>query len=218
MSLQNAVKIVIGNKEVQKIESGSTTVWERAVPAGYDELEYVQASNSQYFFVTGFKLSNLDEVEAVIAWNNAAGNTFGCFSSSSATDNFCLYAGSSSSDAYIRYDGELKRSFRPTSGTKYKIVQNADGFFANDTTIATFAPATFTCANDFGVCQLTGSSSAKFTGKLYDIKVRRGAALRMHLIPAKRLSDNKVGMYDAVGGNFYTSASNTAFVAGGVVG
>lgn len=48
---------------------------------------------------------------------------------------------------------------------------------------------------------------------LYDIN---GTALRMY-IPAKRNSDNAVGLYDFVSGNFYIGSGSDALIAGSVV-
>lgn len=213
--LINADRIVTADGEVQSIHKGQTLIWGRTLPANLEELEYVSASNSQYFFVNNFYLRSTDKVEAKMRFSGTAGNCYGCYTSGSANDNFCLYAGSPSTNSYIRYDGELDRAFQATSGTDYVIEQSSAGFKANGTTYATFASATFTSRNPFGVGQLTGSSSNKFSGRIYYIIVTdsNGDEI-LHLVPVRNTANLKVGMYDTVGGNFYESASAKAFVAG----
>lgn len=213
MIYTGAARIVTPDGEIQSITKNGVTLWERNLPADYEELEYITAANSQYFFVNGFFLKSTSIVTVKLRFSGSAGNCYGCYTGSSAQDNFCLYGGSSSSDAYIRYDGELDRAFRATAGTDYTIEHSADGFKANGTTYATFAAKTFTCANPFGVGQLSGSSSAKFSGRIYDITVVDSNAESLHLIPVRRISTSQVGMYDIVGKAFYVSQS-TPFVEG----
>ena len=58
----------------------------------------------------------------------------------------------------------------------------------------------------------TYSSIGKFHyAEIYDTD---GTTLLMNLIPCKRKSDNVVGMYDTVGGNFLTNAGTGDFIAG----
>lgn len=214
MIYTGAARIVTPDGEIQSISKNGVTLWERLVPADFEVLEYILAANSQYFFVPNFYLKSTSIVIAKLRFSGSAGNCYGCYSGSSAQDNFCLYGGSSSADAYIRYDGELDRAFRPTTGVDYEIEHSANGFKANGTTYATFATKTFTCSNPFGVGQLSGSSSAKFSGRLCEIAVEDDNIDSLHLIPVRRISIYQVGMYDIVGKAFYTSQSSTPFVAG----
>jgi len=53
-----------------------------------------------------------------------------------------------------------------------------------------------------------------FTGRLYYCKISENGVLKQHWIPAKRLSDNIIGMYDQVRKTFYASANSTKFTGG----
>ena len=53
----------------------------------------------------------------------------------------------------------------------------------------------------------------KFNGRFYYFKVPN----KIHLVPAKRNSDNAIGMYDKVSGTFFTNAGTGTFVAGPTV-
>lgn len=191
--------------------AGGNTVYHK-LPTGYTAANYVR-SNANAYFTTGLYLNSESEVSADIQFENAGGNTYGCFSGTNAGDNFCLYAGSSSSDAYIRYNGEVARVFRPTSGTRYKIIHNKNGFWVDGSRIAqAFSEAEFTCSNPFCVGTLSGSTSAKLKGRIYRLTVRKNGAVVMDLVPAQN-SGSVYGLYDVIGRQFYTSAG-TAFTGG----
>lgn len=51
-------------------------------------------------------------------------------------------------------------------------------------------------------------------GKIYTFKVTKNNTLVRDLVPAKRDSDNKYGMYDLVTNAFYLSPNNINFVGG----
>lgn len=182
------------------------------LPSGYARCNYVR-SNVNAYFTTGLYLNSESVVVADLQFENAGGNTYGCFSGTNASDNFCLYAGSSSSDAYVRYNGEVARVFRPTSGTRYKLIHSKDGFFVDGTQVAqAFSAATFTCSNPFCVGTLSGSSSAKLKGRVYRLTVTENGGVKMDLIPCQN-SNSVYGLYDLIGGTFYQSAG-TAFSGG----
>ena len=70
--------------------------------------------------------------------------------------------------------------------------------------------------------QQNGIMGAKFIGKIYGAQMRQGGNLVANLVPARRNSDNVVGMYDTVTGTFKeNSGTEDAFTAGpdsGVIG
>ncbi|MBP5727492.1 MAG: hypothetical protein J6Y48_10515 [Clostridia bacterium] len=173
------------------------------LPSGYTGCEYVRG-NANAWFSTGLYMTSEGEVIADLQYEGSAGNTYGCYTGSSASDNFCLYAGSSS-NGYIRYNGQLARAFTPSSGTRYKIIHNKDGFWANGTQQAqAFTASTFTCSSPFMVGQLSGSTSAKFKGRIYRLTVKENGVVVMDLVPAKNSSD-VYGLYDVIGRQFYVS-------------
>jgi hypothetical protein len=62
-----------------------------------------------------------------------------------------------------------------------------------------------------------GGNSYPFKGRIYYVEVKNNSTYKRIFIPAKRLSDAAIGMYDLITQTFYTS-SNTAFTAGSAVG
>ena len=166
-----------------------------AIPAYIKTLSYIRGSGKWRF-------------------EGDAGNTYGCFTISNASDNFCLYAGSASTNAYIRYNGQVVRDFKATSGTIYEIEQGPDGFKTNGVNAA-FDPATFTCSAPMYIFMLPNSTSAKVKARCYGLRIYRDGALAYNFIPAKNTQlDNEVGMWESVNGVWYSNAGNGAFTEG----
>ena len=62
----------------------------------------------------------------------------------------------------------------------------------------------FNTDTSYGTCKL----------KIYDLKLNINNSLVGHYIPARRNSDNVLGMYDTVSGTFFTNAGTGTFIAG----
>lgn len=58
------------------------------------------------------------------------------------------------------------------------------------------------------------NGSYKFYGSLFSAVARQGGVVVFDGVPARRNSDNVVGLYDVVSGNFFTSTTTTVFNAG----
>ncbi|MBQ9430625.1 MAG: hypothetical protein IJU44_03650 [Kiritimatiellae bacterium] len=61
------------------------------------------------------------------------------------------------------------------------------------------------------------NQSSRFTGRLYSLNISTNGVLARQFVPMSRDSDGAAGLYDELGGVFYTSSSETALVAGPVV-
>ena len=62
-----------------------------------------------------------------------------------------------------------------------------------------------------------GNNNYPFKGRIYYVEIIKNKIKQRVFIPAKRLTDSAIGMYDLITENFYTS-SNTAFTAGATIG
>ena len=186
------------------------------IPTDITPLSYIAGSGSQYI-ETAIHLLSTDVVKSKWRFQNSAGNVYGCFTSSSDDDNFCLYAGSASTNAYIRYNGQLVRDFKATSGTVYEIEQGPDGFFVGGSKVADFDAATFTCSAPMYIFMLPNSSSAKVTARCYYLQVIRDGEVAYDFIPARNEVTGEVGMWEAVHGVWYGNSGTGDFTAGGVV-
>lgn len=188
---------------------------EFTVSVAYDaQVEYIGSEGTSFIVCSGFNLTSDDVVTTRIKYYGTSGNTYGCFSGSSATDNFCLYSGtySTSNNSYIRFDGESVRAFRPRNGTTYNIEHSQDGFVANGTTYATFAPSTFVCSSELHVFSLPNSSSAKIHADMMFFSVRRGGLYVIDFIPVRI---GQVGyMFDRVSGTLFGNSGTDNFIVG----
>lgn len=194
---------------ISKVYYGNTLIWQSILPAGYTAAEYISASGRQYI-VTDIYLNSNSKVTADLYFTGTSGNVYGCYSGSSATDNFCYYGGSNSVKGYLRFDGDLVREFAPSRNTRYLIEHDANGFAVNGSIEATFEDNTFTCSNPFYICNLANSSAAKFTGRIYRLTITEGQTTIADFIPAQN-PNSIFGLYDLIGKQFYASETDTEF-------
>ena len=182
------------------------------VPAYITPLSYIRGSGTQYI-TTEINLRSTDVIKSRWRFENSAGNVYGCFSGSSANDNFCLYAGSASTNAYIRYNGQVVRDFKAANDTIYDLEHGPDGFTAGSTSV-TFTAATFTCSAPMYIFMLPNSSSAKVKARCYGLRIYRDGALAYNFIPARNELTSEVGLFEAVNGVWYGNAGTGTFTAG----
>ena len=205
-------KIDYNGHKVIKGKYNGKIIYE-GLPSAYQALEYVTANNSQYFFVNDLFLSNEHTVECKFNATDSS-NLFGCFQSTTSDANFSIYLASSGGN-YVRYNGQLERDWRLVTNVDTVVNMSSSGLIVDGVQDISFAPAIFTATNPFGVCNVSGSSSAKFKGKLYYIKVTKKVnnvvTRELYLVPAERIADNVRGLYDLEHRVFYTSQSSTPF-------
>lgn len=193
------------------------------LPEGYRRVKGFDFDSATYFLITGFKLRGSDTVRFSFSVNKSC-NVFGCYTTNSATDNFSLYASTSSGSKYLRYDGATYNSNIPSNrtGERFDVVISPTGTtgFPTDSEIT---PAEFTTSVDLCI-GTTGvsASSAKLDGNIWDNFVVDG---RLKLIPCERVSDGTLGYYDTHSKTFYeptgsapTSLGYEALVGDAIVG
>ena len=183
------------------------------IPTYITPLSYIRGSGSQYI-TTEIYLQSSDVVKSKWRFEASAGNVYGCFTSSSDDDNFCLYAGSQSIDGYIRYNGQLVRGFRATNGTVYELEQGPDGFFVDGVKRYSFTSASFTCTAPMYIFMLPNSTSPKVTARCYGLTVYRDGEAIYNFVPAQNGLTNEVGLWESVNGVFYSNAGTGDFEAG----
>ena len=70
----------------------------------------------------------------------------------------------------------------------------------------------------FGLSNGGSVDGRKFSGKIFTFTIYEGDERKRHFIPAKRNSDNAVGMYDLVEHTFYPNLGTGSFTAGPELG
>lgn len=169
------------------------------LPSGYKRLAYLLGSNSAYSIISGLHLTDADEVRTEVYITGNC-NVYGCYTGSSAGDNFSLYVGST---YYARMGGKVVSNVTSTKNARLALVHNKEGMWINGTKRITFTDiGEFTASTDFYVGWLDNASSAKVIGRIYRLEV----VGKFVGIPAMRVSDGVCGIYDTLNGTFYESA------------
>lgn len=209
------------NNYVEAIKSGQ-------LPTGYTELEYIESSGTQYIntgVVLGQDYTNTNiklEYDALI---NSGAKWQVC--GTLGTDG--IYIGVNSSDIIYYGTGFSDTSTGVTNPfVKCKYINDAKNGVIKVTNLSTntdivnltHTPVTKTTVLPmilFGFStSATTISPHKMSGKMYNAKIYNNNELIRHFIPAKRLSDSVVGMYDLISNTFFTNRGTGSFVAGPV--
>lgn len=171
------------------------------LPDDYRRVKGFEFNSSTYYLITDFRLKGSDTVRFSFSVNKSC-NVFGCYTTNSASDNFSLYASTSSGSKYLRYDGATYNSNIPSSrtGERFDVVISPTGTsgmpFDSEITPVEFTTSVDLCIGTTGV----SASSAKLDGNIWGDFIVDG---RLKLIPCERLSDGVLGYYDTYSKTFY---------------
>lgn len=187
--------------------------------AAYQDLEYITATGSEAIQIEGFMLPGTAKVEMKFRPNaNVAGTTEVLFCSRTSAQSktySCFMADS----GYLRFDFNNNQ----TQGNKVALTVGEDYTLVFDGTTAkptwsvngTTEKAHDATSNDFtggsDLILFGNSLAGTISCRLYYFTVTTNGVTALNLRPARRLSDGVVGLYDAVGGAFYTSGTSAAF-------
>lgn len=183
--------------------------------ANYKFLEYIQSSGTQYIN-TGFKPNQDTSVIMDIELSNS--NTQALFGARTSTTsktfcNFWITAG------YYRIhynDNYVKLENSPTDPTIRRIIKHEKNTLtiANASTSRPYAA--FQCAYNLALLAVNGAGTISYqsSAKLYSCQIYDNEVIIRDFHPAKRLSDNAVGLYDSINNVFYANAGTGTFTAG----
>ena len=209
MNFSTVKHIRIPEGDVTEITVNGRQIW-HGLPSGYTAIASISGSGGAYI-ATDLHLTDEDIVKASVHLTGAC-NVFGCFTDSSASDNFSFYTGSSnSSKLYARMDGLLDSSGRSVLNEDIFVCMDKTGLWINDMQKASFSSVEpFTASAPFYIGWLDNSSSPKLVGSIYELEV----VGKFHGIPARRDSDGVCGLYDLTSRSFFSSNTSTEFVGG----
>ena len=194
------------------------------VPIGYEKLEYIQGTGTQYIrldftpdsdtrVVLDHQLMDTQSTQAVL----------GSRTSMDASDRYCVYI----------VNGQLRTDYGSAvypafTASAARIVLDKDGRVTKyGTQTHTADAATFTCPRPmvlFSVQNVSGTTvfddqveNRPVKMRLYSCRIYDGDTLARDLVPARRQPDSAVGLYDTVTGTFYGNSGTGTFAAGPVV-
>lgn len=186
------------------------------LPTQYQQLEYIESSGTSYFD-TGYKFdAEIDECKVIFKGNDTS-NTGMIFASSGSKYFWFYYYGSSGIRIYANngsgqqgitgISSDLNQHTMEFKNKTYYIDGVSKGSLSNSYTETT---------NNIWLFSY-GNNNYPFKGRIYYVEIIKNKIKQRVFIPAKRLTDSAIGMYDLITENFYTS-SNTAFTAGTTIG
>lgn len=166
------------------------------VPSGYQVLAGIKF-DGKVWYETALKLKGSDTMKVSFLITKAC-NVLGCYTSTSAQNNYSIYASTSSGAKYLRYNGGTYNSYLSTN-TRYDVIVTPTGCTGMRTdstwTEKTFVADSFMC---IGTTSLE-ATSAKLTGNMYGPVEIVG---RGYFVPVERTSDNEIGYYELYSGTF----------------
>ena len=185
----------------------------------YQQLDYLESTGTQYID-TGFILTNDSSAELKITTGTSLG-AMGIFGSrsGSSSNNFSMQIGNQA-DLICDFnngDYDVYRYWITSSQNKsYILYASKEKRMINGTANITVCSDTITTPATAYLCGVSGSplTTNKFIGKIHYCKIWNNKTLVKNFIPAIRKSDNAIGMYEKVSGEFFTSAGTGEFVAG----
>ena len=186
-----------------------------ALPSTYKQLQWIGSTSARTQYInTGFKPKNNTRINLSINCLEHASWAFGCRYSYKARA-FCISTNNNGNDStvFYNYGGNYYAPSQIfTLNTFVNVDMNSNNLYKDGTLIQTAASASFTCeynaflfgCNDQG--SFSGNAERIAWAKIYD----NGTLVRDY-VPAKRLSDGVVGLYDLQNNYFYTNAGSGTF-------
>lgn len=216
---------IVSNNGVLKVRHQS------GLPFGYTQLEYLQSDGASYLIVP-YRVNNktvfyarYNEIQNGPQTANAVFGVTSAPSSTAANNGILRLTGPSfnrmgwgdtASGSMIEVVAAPK-----TLGAWYEVLYDQNKLYQGGTLYATSATDTSTVwsANyDLGIFARNSSSvTMPAIAKISSVWAKEDGVYKVNLVPAKRNSDNVLGMYDLVSGQFLTNQGTGDFIAGNPV-
>lgn len=184
------------------------------LPDGYTQIDYIESTGSQYLD-TGVK-PNQDTRSIVEVWYITGSDIFGARANTSG-DKFYLRRTSSCFQPSYGDEQSTLGKFPFSTRHWYSVDLNKNVFYVDGVNAKTFTYSTFTCPQTFILGGVNANAGIYYGSHRYRYcELYDNGTLIRQLVPCVN-SAGKVGMYDRVNGVFYSSSTDTPFVAGPVV-
>ncbi len=188
------------------------------LPNGFTPLEYIESTGTQYIVLPPFaNASNIDITVDVLHTNGTneqilfAPNTAIQYLYTTSTWRAWRngIAGITVADLQNRHKFVIKTT---NSGVEYYV----DGVKNTDVPANLYTSSEFSDKSVYLGARTKSDADYFWQGKIYAFSATCNGTVCMNLIPAKRTSDNAIGMYDTVSNTFRENAGTGNFTAGPV--
>lgn len=186
------------------------------LPSEYDQLDYLESDAASVINIP-FYPSNLTRVITKFSGLSNTDTTW-VFGTrvGSVNNEFGFYATTGYRDAFDN-NRQVLSGYDLTNGII--LDKNKEISTINNTYTLTHPSKTFTCQNTLSIFALNNNGSimtAPSAIKMYYFIIYENDVLVYNLIPAKRKSDDVLGMYDIIGNQFYTNQGTGTFTYGSI--
>lgn len=201
------------------------------LPAGYTKLEYIESSGTQYID-TGIAVNTLVNPRIVTKFQMINSGDFDWFGTDNNSSDTIIWdiQNSSSKNNFIRWGSTAKRIFSGTASVLCfddgmhtldvggVAVTEAIPIKVDGTSVGTLAAnSTLSMNSSSHLLVFRGRSSGVGNAKFASFTIYSNGVSVFDGVPAKRNSDNEIGMYDLVSDTFFTNSGTGTFTAGSVV-
>ena len=199
------------------------------LPSGYKQLDYLQSTGTQWID-SGLTVTENTWIDTELSYSasyeyNMMIGSWNCLNLSIRENNYgCISVGGVSLQPYLTF--KLNKKYRIILGPDYGISINSEYYSVGNSTNTTGTTnhlLLFGCndINNGNNPYNWGGANGYSQGKIYSCKFYTGktndsdaSTLTRNFIPAKRISDNVLGMYDLVSNTFFTNSGTGTFTAG----
>jgi hypothetical protein len=217
-----------GNKLHVSQLDGSGAIISTSLPAEYQPVEYIESNGAQWLN-TGFTPACMDRMEMKLSFVNKTG-TQCLWCSRGTTITSSTFSGFMIDGDKLRFDRNANAGggnmLSPVAGDVSTVVADGstlqctlNGADAGKMAGGGFTPASpvvlFASHTSGGNLTFATEVSNWASYRLYGFRVFDGkGGLKCDLVPVRRVSDGKLGVYDRIGGTFAANMTDVPFEAG----
>lgn len=190
------------------------------LPNTYWQLEYIESTGTQYID-TGVVLGANDvEIEATFKYTSFTSSMQSLFGAS-ISDKWFFFGADGSTRWKIQMGAGDTEQYISGVDTNWHnvLANNIDGNFQLDTTQLILTTTTTSINKNIYVFARNSNTGVSQQARVCvsAFKIKKSSTLVRNFIPAMRISDYAVGLYDDVNDVFYTNAGSGTFIAGNIL-
>lgn len=181
------------------------SIYERTLPEGYTELEYIISNGSQYID-TGVDGNNINlKIEVTYEPDSVATSQMAVYSARTSSSSGISFW----RDGWAQFGGASVQVTGMTITGKHTAILSRNGLIFDGVRINYTPGSTFVSTNL--ILGKVPSDNRVYIGKIFNFKVYDNGVLIRNMIPTLRNSDNVAGMYDIVTKTFFTNSGTGEF-------
>lgn len=226
MDFSGIKELTIGGVKLKELSIGGVKVWQSGrLPAGYTELEYIEATGTQYIDTGVIGRSGVSAEVSISIVSPIPSAGIGIISSTNGSQRSYVEANAASPSFKWMFGSNANYNMEAQTweyDTQYELDidwgATKSTMYVNNSLHMTLSHTSFNNGYSLYLLARNNSGSPTKMGKvkLYYTKIYEDGTLARDFVPAK-YRDGTVGMFDLVTGRFFTNAGTGEFTAGGVV-